>query len=135
LLYISELGRCHMTNAQVDMLVIKICATSFQSCPGRYSQKHKPLRPAPERLQGPSRCRSRHPKADEAKPQDIMESAPPVAGRKIRCASRYPSMLLLQADGGVISGVPNLELFPYGDAVPDDSKYQRLPAMQLFLLL
>jgi hypothetical protein len=35
---------------------------SLVPCPGSYSQKYTPLRPAPGRLQGLSPCGSRHPK-------------------------------------------------------------------------
>jgi hypothetical protein len=119
-----------MTNAQVDMVVIKVYATSFELCPGRYSQKHTPLCPAPGRLQGPSLCRSRHSKGRRSQIAGHHGKRASRRCTELRCASQYSSMLLLQADGGVVSDVPKLELHSSGDAVPRDLEDQRIPAMQ-----
>jgi hypothetical protein len=56
-------------------------------------------------------------------------------GRQTKKDDLRTNMLLLQADGGIVSNGPNSSLYYYRDAVPGDSEDQRLLVMQLFLLL
>jgi hypothetical protein len=89
LLYISNLGRCHMKNAQVDILVLKDYATSLECYPGCQSEEHTRFAHHLRHSKVLRRvCRSRYPKADEAKSQEIMDNAPTVAARKIEASLR-----------------------------------------------